>query len=197
MPEAHVEAPTIGSVILASLVLKLGAYGLLRFTLPFFKSLCFFFAPFVLVLSSFGCFYAALLATRQLDLKKVIAYSSVVHMNFALVGFFSGTISGLMGGFITLIAHGLISSCLFFLVGMLYRRLKTRRISSISGLVGVMPLCSFFLFVSFLANLGFPLSLNFVGELFIFIGLWASSYFSVVILAFCSLGFILNVVYNI
>lgn len=196
LPEAHVEAPTTGSVILASLVLKLGAYGLLRFTFPLFKQVCLLYTPFLLAFSAFGCVYAAFLAIRQLDLKKVIAYSSVVHMNFSLVGFFSWTAPGFLGGFVTLIAHGLVSSCLFFLIGMLYRRVKTRQVSAISGLVVSMPLGVFFLFIAFLANTGFPLSVNFIGEFFMLVGLCGSSNSSFTLLLICCFGFFLNLVYN-
>lgn len=147
LPEAHVEAPTIGSVILAGILLKIGVYGLLRFNLGFFPEASLYFMPFIFVCCSLGVIFGSLAAVRQLDLKRIIAYSSVAHMNLIVIGLFSFNLISIEGAILQSISHGFIASALFFLIGILYSRYHTRSIFYYSGLVQVMPLFSFFFFI--------------------------------------------------
>ena len=165
LPEAHVEAPTVGSVILAGLLLKLGAYGMFRVIFPIcnFTTLHVvkpFLIPFLLV----SLIYSAFSGFRQVDLKKIVAYSSVVHMSFSLLGLFSGNFLGVKGFLFLLISHGLISSGMFFMVGMLYDRFHVRNIFYYGGLVQYMPLFSIFYFFMIFSNMSLPGTCNFIGE---------------------------------
>lgn len=170
LPEAHVEAPTAGSVILAGILLKLGTYGFLRFSLPFFPNGSLFFLPFLYSLIIIGIICGSLTAIRQTDLKRVIAYTSIAHMNLVLLGLFSFNIIGIEGSIYQSLNHGFIASGLFFLIGIVYDRYKTRIIQYYGGLVIIMPIYIFiFLFFS-LANIGLPGTGNFIGEFLIFIG---------------------------
>jgi len=178
LPEAHVEAPTGGSIILASLLLKLGIYGFLRFLLPLFPFGTLFYSSLVLIFALLGVFYASFVALRQIDLKRIIAYSSVAHMNFGMVGLFSLTLDGFTGGYLLMLGHGLVSGALFFLVGILYDRYKTRICFYYAGLTLRMPLfCAFLLFFS-VANIAFPGTINFISELLIFMGAGVSNFVS-------------------
>lgn len=170
LPEAHVESPTGGSVVLAALLLKLGAYGIVRFLIPFFPAVVYLFNSYLDVIAFFGCTYGTLAALIQVDLKKIIAYSSIAHMSFSVLGFFSQTAVGCSGALLYIFGHGFISSALFFLVGMTYTRWGTRLLKYYSGLSIFSYLSFFFLFFSF-ANLGFPGTVNFVSESLIFVGL--------------------------
>jgi NADH-quinone oxidoreductase subunit M len=161
----------MGSVILASLVLKLGGYGLIRLTLPLFPSSCVYFQPYVISLACLGAFYAALAATRQSDLKRIIAYSSIAHMNLAVIGLFSFTHQGIEGALYLMMGHGFVSGALFLCVGNLYERYHTRALKHFSGLMQVMPLFSAVFLMFTLANMSFPGTSNFVGEFLIFIGI--------------------------
>ena len=172
MPEAHVEAPTTGSVILASLLLKLGGYGFLRFTLPMFPAGCLYAQPFVMALALLGVIFASCSAIRQSDLKRIIAYSSIAHMNLVVLGLFSFTHQGIDGAMYLMIGHGIVSAALFLCVGDLYDRYHTRLMRYFGGLVRVMPLFSTVFFVFTLANMGFPGTSNFVGELLVFVALF-------------------------
>ena len=176
LPEAHVEAPTVGSVILAGVLLKLGVYGLLRFSFVLFPFANSYFTPFVYVISIISILYSSLTTLRQIDLKRIIAYSSVAHMNFGLLGLYSNTIQGLIGGLFLSISHGFVASALFLCIGVLYDRHHTRLLKYYSGLTLVMPIFSLiFLFFS-LSNLGLPGTSSFIGELLIVVGSFNQNY---------------------
>lgn len=170
LPEAHVEAPTTGSVLLAGILLKLGSYGLLRFSLPLFPSATVYFTPFLYTLASLAIIYTSFIAICQTDMKRIIAYASVAHMNVILIGLFTLNIYGIEGAIIQQLAHGLVSSSLFFCVGILYDRHHSRMVLYYGGLSHQMPLfVCFFMFFT-MANIAFPLSANFVGEFLILVG---------------------------
>jgi NADH-ubiquinone oxidoreductase chain 4 len=160
----------VGSVILAGVLLKLGIYGLIRFSFLLFPFATIYYTPFIYVISIISIIYSSLTTIRQIDLKRIIAYSSVAHMNFGLLGLFSNTVQGLIGGLFLAISHGFVASALFLCVGILYDRHHTRLLKYYSGLTLVMPMFSLiFLFFS-LSNLGLPGTSSFVGELLILIG---------------------------
>jgi proton-translocating NADH-quinone oxidoreductase chain M len=169
-PEAHVEAPTEGSVFLAAILLKLGTYGFLRFLFPIFPEVTFYFAPLVLLLASLSVFYTSLTTLRQVDIKKIIAYSSVAHMNVCMIGLFSFHITSLNGSIFLMIGHGIVSSGLFFIIGFLYNRYYTKIIKYYSGIIHSMPILSIVFFMFTLGNISMPLTSNFIGELLILIG---------------------------
>lgn len=194
LPEAHVEAPTAGSVILAGVLLKLGTYGIIRFLIPMFPYAMDFFTPLVFTMCIIGILYSALTTIRQIDLKKIIAYSSVAHMNFALLGLFTNNSQGIEGCLFFMLGHGVVSSALFLCIGMLYDRYHTRNILYYGGLVQVMPLFSVFFLIFTLANLGLPGTVNFVGEFLVLVGIWQVNT-TVTFLA--SIGLILGAVYAI
>jgi NADH-quinone oxidoreductase subunit M len=193
LPEAHVQSPTEGSVVLASLMLKLGGYGCLRVLVPITWKAMLFFYPAIAGLTICGVVFCSSSAVVQLDLKKLIAYSSIAHMNLVLLGIFSLNIQGIQGSLFLMIAHGLVSSGLFFLVGFLYDRHHTRVITFYSGLAQTMPIFSTLLFLFFLANISFPLTANFVGEILLLIGIVQNSFFSAF---FVASGTILSAIYS-
>lgn len=172
MPEAHVEAPTVGSVLLAGVLLKLGVYGIFRILIPIFPDEFAIISPFVFLFANISVIYCSFSIMRQIDLKKIIAYSSVIHMNFALVGLFSCDVYGILGGVYLMINHGIVSSALFFCVGCLYDRYHTRIITYYSGLNLMMPIFSLVLFIFTLANFGFPGTSSFIGEFLIILGVF-------------------------
>ena len=194
LPEAHVEAPTIGSIILASLLLKLGGYGFLRFTLPLFPEGNQIFLPIVYSLAVASVVYASLITLRQIDLKRIIAYSSVAHMNLLVLGLFSYTEEGIIGAIYLMIGHGFVSSALFFCVGVIYDRHQTRLLHYYGGLGKVMPLFAMFFFFFTLANMGFPGTSNFVGELLILSGIFETNSN---VMVFSALGIIFSAIYSI
>lgn len=194
LPEAHVEAPTSGSVILAGILLKLGTYGFLRFVLCFFPEANYFYTPFVYVLSCLGIIYTSLTAVRQTDLKRVIAYSSVAHMNLVILGLFSNTFLGLQGALLQNLSHGFISSALFLCIGVFYDRYHTRMIKYYSGLVYVMPLTILILLFFTMANIGLPGTSSFVSEFLILAGLYKSN---VIVTFLGSTGMILGGLYSL
>jgi NADH-quinone oxidoreductase subunit M len=171
LPEAHVEAPTTGSVILASLLLKLGGYGFLRISLPLFPLANRYFLPLVNTLCLISICYASIIALRQIDIKKIIAYTSIAHMNLIVLGIFSSTIYGLTGAIFLMIAHGIVSGALFFIIGVLYERFHTRLLNYFGGFVHFMPLFATLFCIFSLGNLGFPGSCNFIGEFLILLAL--------------------------
>jgi NADH-quinone oxidoreductase subunit M len=164
LPDAHVEAPTAGSVLLAAILLKMGGYGFIRFSLPMFPAASEYFAPLVFVLSVVAIVYTSLVALAQEDMKKLIAYSSVAHMGFVTIGIFTMTRQGIDGALFQMISHGLVSAALFLCVGVVYDRLHTREISAYGGLADRMPLYAAAFMVFTLANVGLPGTSGFVGE---------------------------------
>lgn len=170
LPDAHVEAPTAGSVVLAAILLKMGGYGFLRFSLPMFPLASHDFAPFVFTLSVIAIIYTSLVALMQEDMKKLIAYSSVAHMGFVTMGIFAGTMQGVAGGVFQMISHGIVSGALFLCVGIVYDRLHTREIAAYGGLVNRMPLYALTFMVFTMANVGLPGTSGFVGEFMTLLG---------------------------
>jgi NADH-quinone oxidoreductase subunit M len=164
LPDAHVEAPTAGSVILAAILLKMGGYGFLRFSLPMFPIASHDFAPLVFALSVVAIIYTSLVALVQEDMKKLIAYSSVAHMGFVTMGIFAATTQGIAGGIFQMISHGLVSGALFLCVGVVYDRLHTREIAAYGGLVNRMPVYALVFMLFTMANVGLPGTSGFVGE---------------------------------
>jgi proton-translocating NADH-quinone oxidoreductase chain M len=172
LPEAHVEAPTSGSVILAGVLLKLGSYGMLRFLNPLFSFAGLYYTPLVHTLSVCGIVYASLTALRQNDLKRVIAYASIAHMNLIVVGIFSLSIYAFQGAVFQMISHGLVSSLLFLMVGILYDRSATRLIVNYSGLAIIMPTFATYFLFAIIANMAFPGTSSFIGEMLLFFGIF-------------------------
>ncbi len=194
LPEAHVEAPTLGSVLLAVLLLKLGTYGLIRFSLPLFPEGTLFFGPLVSTFAVMGVLYTCLTAIRQIDLKKIIAYSSVGHMNVVLLGIMSETIEGLQGAIFQMLSHGVVSGALFFAVGTIYERYSVRSLKYFGGLTYFYPLFAIVFLIFSMANISFPLTSSFVGEFLIFMGLFQQSFWATF---FASTSMVLGAVYTL
>ena len=170
LPEAHVEAPTAGSVLLAGVLLKLGSYGFIRFSLPLFPYGCFYFAPLVYIFVTIGVIYASFTAIRQTDFKRIVAYTSIAHMNLVVLGIFSFNNSGVEGAVFQSLSHGFVASGLFLIIGVVYERYKTRIVKYYGGLATVMPFYIFIFLFFTVANIAFPGTSSFVGEFLIFIG---------------------------
>jgi proton-translocating NADH-quinone oxidoreductase chain M len=181
LPEAHVEAPTVGSVLLAGILLKLGVYGFLRFSLSLFPEASLFFSPMVYLLSVIGVIYASLSAIRQTDLKRIIAYSSVAHMNLVTLGIFSFNVIGLEGSILQSISHGFVSGAMFFMVGILYDRYHSRLLSYYGGLVHMMPVYSVFFLIFTMANIALPGTSSFVGEFLLLSGIYKTNVISCIV----------------
>ena len=194
LPEAHVEAPTSGSVILAGVLLKLGTYGFVRYSIPLFPDASVYFTPLVYTMSIIGIIYASLTTLRQIDLKKIIAYSSVAHMGFVTLGLFSLNIQGIEGALLLMLSHGFVASSLFLCIGVLYDRTHTRLVKYYGGLVHVMPLFSVFFLIFTMGNLSLPGTSSFVGEFLILVGVFQTNPF----VATCAAtGMILGGAYSI
>jgi len=194
LPEAHVEAPTVGSVLLAGILLKLGVYGFLRFSLGLFPEASLYFSPLVYFLSVVGVIYASLSAIRQTDLKRIIAYSSVAHMNLVTLGIFSFNIIGLEGSILQSISHGFVSGAMFLMVGILYDRYHSRLLSYYGGLVHMMPVYSALFLIFTMANIALPGTSSFVGEFLLLSGIYKTNVISCIVGA---LGVILCGAYSL
>lgn len=192
LPDAHVEAPTAGSVVLAAILLKMGGYGFLRFSLPMFPLASHDFAPLIFTLSAIAIIYTSLVALMQEDMKKLIAYSSVAHMGFVTMGIFAGTMQGVAGGVFQMISHGIVSGALFLCVGVVYDRMHTREIAAYGGLVNRMPLYAMTFMIFTMANVGLPGTSGFVGEFMTLLGTFKVS---IPTAFFATFGVILSAAY--
>jgi NADH-quinone oxidoreductase subunit M len=192
LPDAHVEAPTAGSVILAGILLKMGGYGFLRFSVPMFSSASHYFAPLIFTLSAIAIVYTSLVAFRQTDVKKLIAYSSVAHMGFVTMGIFSGTVQGEQGALFQMLSHGVISGALFLCVGVVYDRMHTREIAFYGGLTAKMPWYAAVFMLFTLGNVGLPGTSGFVGEILTLTGVYKVSTWTAI---FAATGVILSATY--
>jgi len=170
LPEAHVEAPTSGSVILAGVLLKLGTYGFIRFSLPLFPEASFFFAPLVYTISVIGIVYTSFTAIRQTDFKRIIAYTSIAHMNLVILGIFSFNSVGVEGAIFQSLSHGFVASALFLVIGVVYDRYRTRLVQYYGGLAITMPIYVFVFLFFTMANIGLPGTSSFIGEFLILAG---------------------------
>jgi NADH-quinone oxidoreductase subunit M len=192
LPDAHVEAPTAGSVILAGVLLKMGGYGFIRFSLPMFPAASEYFAPLVFTLSVVAIVYTSLVALMQEDIKKLIAYSSVAHMGFVTMGLFSMNEQGVQGAMFQMISHGIVSSALFLCVGVVYDRMHTREIAAYGGIVNRMPWYALALMVFTMANVGLPGTSGFVGEFLTLVGAFSANSW---VAFFATFGVILSAAY--
>jgi proton-translocating NADH-quinone oxidoreductase chain M len=194
LPEAHVEAPTAGSVLLAGILLKLGTYGFLRFSIPMFPDATIYFTPLIYTMSVIAIIYTSLTTLRQIDLKKIIAYASVGHMNFVTLGMFSLNVQGIEGSILVMLSHGIVSSALFLCVGVLYDRHKTRIIKYYRGMTITMPIFATIFLLFTLANISVPGTSSFIGEFLILIGTFQSN---TLVTVLASTGIILGAAYSI
>jgi NADH-quinone oxidoreductase subunit M len=192
LPDAHVEAPTAGSVILAGVLLKMGGYGFIRYSLPMLPDATAYFTPLVFTLSVVAIIYTSLVALAQQDMKKLIAYSSVAHMGIVTMGIFTVTVEGLQGAMFQMLSHGVVSAALFLCVGVVYDRLHTREIARYGGLVHNMPKYALCFMIFMLASIGLPGTSGFVGEFLALLGAFEAS----TLVAFlAAIGMILGAAY--
>ena len=175
LPDAHVQAPTAGSVILAGVLLKMGTYGMIRFSIPIFPESAKYFAPYVSALAVIGIIYGALVAMVQKDMKKLVAYSSVAHLGFVVLGIFSFTVEGMQGAVLQMVNHGLSTGALFLLVGIVYERTHTREISEYGGIAKITPVFSTLFLIVCLSSIGLPGLNGFIGEFLILLGAFQSA----------------------
>ena len=192
LPDAHVEAPTAGSVILAGVLLKMGGYGFLRFSIPMFPEASEFFSPLVFALSVVAIIYTSLVALAQDDLKKLIAYSSVAHMGFVTIGIFTLNSQGLEGAIFQMLSHGIVSGALFLCVGVIYDRMHTREIAAYGGLANRMPKYALIFMVFTMASVGLPATSGFVGEFLVLLGAF---YYNTWLAVFATTGVVLGAAY--
>jgi NADH-quinone oxidoreductase subunit M len=192
LPDAHVEAPTAGSVILAGVLLKMGTYGFLRFAIPFFPQAANHFTPHLIALSTIGIIYGSLMAMAQSDIKKLVAYSSVAHLGFCMLGIFSGTTEGMQGAVLQMVNHGLSTGALFLLVGVIYEKTHRRGVDDFGGMAKVMPVYAVLFMIVTLSSIGLPGLNGFVGE---FLVLFGSFKHHPTATAFASVGVVLGAVY--
>ncbi len=192
LPDAHVEAPTAGSVILAAILLKMGGYGFLRFSLPMFPEASQMFAPLVFTLSVVAIIYTSLVALVQEDIKKLIAYSSVAHMGYVTMGIFTFTVQGIDGAVFQMISHGIVSAALFLCVGVVYDRMHTREIAAYGGIVERMPIYAAIFMVFTMANVGLPGTSGFIGEFLTLLGAFRANNWVAI---FATIGVILSAAY--
>ena len=194
LPDAHVEAPTAGSVILAGILLKLAGYGFIRFSITMFPDASLYFAPMIFTLSIIAIIFTSLIALVQKDMKKLIAYSSVAHMGFVTLGIFTFTLQGIEGAIIQMISHGIVSAALFLCVGVIYDRIHSREIDRYGGLVSRMPIYSFSFMIFILASLGLPGTSGFVGEFLVLLSLFSiNTYYAL----FATTGVVLAATYSL
>ena len=194
LPEAHVEAPTGGSVLLAGILLKLGTYGILRFLIPFFPLGTIYYLPLMYSLTGISIIYTSGTAIRQTDLKRIIAYTSIAHMNLVVIALFVLNLISIEGSIFQMLSHGIVSSALFFCIGFYYDRYNTRIVENFGGSVQFLPLLSFFFFIFTLANLAFPCTCNFVGEFVMLVGIFNENSF---IAFLSSSGMVLSGAYSL
>jgi NADH-quinone oxidoreductase subunit M len=192
LPDAHVEAPTAGSVILAGVLLKIGGYGFLRFSLPMLPDASVYFTPLIYTLSVVAVIYTSLVALAQEDMKKLIAYSSVAHMGFVTAGIFSLNVQGIQGALFQMLSHGIVSAALFLCVGVVYDRLHSREIARYGGLVNNMPRYAFAFMIFTMASVGLPGTSGFVGEFLVMVGVFKDNTWAA---AFITTGIILGAAY--
>nr|YP_010152741.1 NADH dehydrogenase subunit 4 [Aureoumbra lagunensis]QQW50389.1 NADH dehydrogenase subunit 4 [Aureoumbra lagunensis] len=194
LPEAHVEAPTAGSVVLAGILLKLGVFGFVKFSIPLFSKASYFFTPIVLTFSVIGIIYGSFTAIRQSDFKRIIAYTSIAHMNLVVMGIFSFNLIGLEGAIIQSISHGFVSSALFLIIGIVYDRYHTRTVRYFGGIAQTMPIFVIFFLIFSMANIALPGTSSFVGEFLILCGVFKQSPIAGV---FGALGIVLSGAYSL
>lgn len=177
LPDAHVEAPTAGSMILAGILLKMGAYGFLRFSLPMFPEASIYFSKLVFILSGIAIIYASFVAFAQTNMKKLVAYSSIAHMGFVTMGIFSFNQIAMQGALVQMISHGFISAGLFFAVGILYDRVHSKEIANFSGMANIMPKLALIFMILTMASVGLPSTSGFVGEMLVIVGMYKTNKF--------------------
>jgi NADH-quinone oxidoreductase subunit M len=197
LPDAHVEAPTAASVLLAGILLKMGTYGFIRVSLPMLPQATMQWAPWISVLAAISIVYGAAVAFAQTDLKKLVAYSSVSHMGFVMLGIFSLTAVGLNGAVAVMFSHGVVTGMLFLIVGVVYDRAHTREISRIGGLSQAMPVTGGLLAFAAFASLGLPGLSGFVGEFLSLVGSWQSSYIPKAVTVIAAIGVLLAAAYTL
>ena len=194
LPQAHVEAPIAGSVLLAGILLKIGGYGLIRFSFPLFPVASEFFTPFIMILSTIAIVFGGLSTCRQIDIKRLIAYSSVSHMGLVTISIFCHSIEGVIASILVMLAHGLVSSGLFISSSIIYWRFHSRIIKYYKGLVILMPIFTIITFILILGNIAFPLTLNFIAELF---SILAALKYSISLALICCLGAFIGIIYSL